>query len=80
MSARHLAIRTAELLGVLVLVIALLPVVAVAGWLARGFAVLVGMLSLLALGAICTVPSVRHRLYRAAGLEGDVHGWLHPRH
>lgn len=68
MRARELVLKTAEWCGVLVLVVAALPLVALAGLVARGVAVVAGLVSVLAVAVLCAVhPGVRQRVCRALG-------------
>lgn len=74
MSARNLVIKTAECCGVLVLVVAALPLVAIAGWLARGVAVVVALASLVGLVVLSFVNSgFRVRVGRALGFIAAPH-------
>lgn len=74
MSARNLILKTAECCGVLVLVVAALPLIAIAGWLARGVAVVVALASLAGLVVLSFVkPGFRERIGRALGLIADPH-------
>lgn len=69
MSARNLVLKTAECCGVLVLVVAALPLVAIAGWLARGVAIVMAFASLVGLLLLTWVnPAFRDRVGRALGL------------
>lgn len=69
MRARDLVVRTAAWCGVFVLVVAALPVVAVAGFVARGVAVVLGGASLLGVLVLCGVSAgFRGRLLRSLGL------------
>jgi hypothetical protein len=69
MRARELVLRTAEWCGVLVLVVAALPVLALAGLVARGLAVVLGLVSVVGLAVLCGVhPGVRQRVCRSLGM------------
>lgn len=69
MRARELILKTAEWCGVLVLVVAALPLVALAGLVARGLAVVVGLATVLGLAVLCGVHAgVRERVCRAVGM------------
>jgi len=70
MRTRELVVRTAEWCGVLVLVVAALPLVALAGFIARGLAVVVLVLSLAAALVGGLHPALRSRMCQALGLRG----------
>ena len=69
MSARNLVVKTAEWCGVFVLVVAALPLVALAGFLARGVAVVATVTWLVGLLLLCGLNAgFRARVGRALGL------------
>jgi len=69
MSARNLVLKTAECCGVVVLVVAALPLIAIAGWLARGVAIIAALAGLVGLLLLSWVnPGFRLRVGRALGL------------
>jgi hypothetical protein len=79
MSARNLVFKTAECCGVLVLVVAALPLIAIAGWLARGLAIIVAFASLIGLLLLTWVnPGFRERVGRVLGLTAAPHAGVGP--